>query len=628
MRRWGERAARFQPVAVLLALWPFLRQERQRLLVAAGLALVLTGIDVASPYLIGLFVDSILGQVSALPRTPLSDRGGQEIVAMLVLAALARGLVLARLRAVAGRIGEQMAARLREALWTHLARLPLDYAQQRGPGRLLLRFIGDTRAVQRFVTEGLARVTQDLLLAAAVLLALAILNWRMALAVVLVPVAYGVIFWALNPRLRRASQATRRRRARLAAYLNERIAGMKVVKAFARQRVEAGRVKALTRDLADRGARQAAAAGQLQGLTSATLVGSVALALALAAGEVAAGRVSGGTLVTFLLLVGLLAPIFQRVSTANRYLQEAQISVDRLMETLSEPPESAGDRRRPALAVTAGRIEVRRVSFAYGTGKRVLREVSLRARRGELVALVGPNGAGKSTLLDLLLRFRQPSRGRILIDGQDIERVALDSLRSQIGLVAPDTPLFAGTIGEAVGYGVEAEADLWEAQIRAAARVAGVEELVDRLPDGWETQIGEGGRLLSDGQRQRVALARALAIDPPILLLDEVSAALDAQTEQALAERLRELARDKTVIVVAHRLPTLRLADRIYVLDRGRVVEEGTHDVLLERGKVYARLFGERDQDSAVEEAAELALATDGDGAALPGGRAGVSPQP
>ncbi|MBA2450363.1 MAG: ABC transporter ATP-binding protein, partial [Chloroflexi bacterium] len=316
----------------------------------------------------------------------------------------------------------------------------------------------------------------------------------------------------------------------------------------------------------------------------------MALVLALAAEEVGAGRATGGTLVAFFTLTGLLSPIFQRVADANRYLQEAEISVDRLAAFLELQPESPADETRPALRVRGGVVSVEGVSFSYADGTAALDNVSLQARRGELIALVGPNGAGKSTLLDLLLRFQQPTSGRITIDGQDIAEVSLTSLRSQIGLVSQDAPIFEATVRENVAYGVRG--DVAEDRLERVARLTGVDRLVAELPEGWETKLGDRRRVLSRGERQRVAVARGLVSDPPIVVLDEATASLDAATEQALARVLRELARHKTVIVAAHRLPLVLAADRVYVLEDGRVVEEGTPASLAGWGGVYGRLFG------------------------------------
>jgi ABC-type multidrug transport system fused ATPase/permease subunit len=289
------------------------------------------------------------------------------------------------------------------------------------------------------------------------------------------------------------------------------------------------------------------------------------------------------------MLLWLLVPIFRRIASLNRSLQIAQISVDRLAATLAEVPENGAEQHR-RLRVIDGELRVKKLSFAYVEGQPVLEALSLRARRGELIALAGPNGAGKSTLLDLILRFQQPTAGRIVIDDRDIANVSLDSLRSQIGWVPQDALLFDSTIADNIAYG--APQGCPRHRIERAARQAGVDRLAARFPDGLDAPVGAGGQGLSHGERQRIALARALVSDPPILLLDEITSGADPETERAIARLLRKLARKKTILVATHRLSILQLADRVYVLDRGRLIERGSHARLLSRrGSLYARLL-------------------------------------
>lgn len=611
-----------QVVGTVRALWPFLRPERRHLIQAAGVTLALTAVEVTLPILAGQVVDALLAGARGVPASG-PDRAAAPrhlLIAVLVIGALARGVLVAWQRTLRGRIGEAVAARLRQTVWRHGQELSMDYVRRRGPGRLSLRFVGDVRAVQRLVANGLVQISQDLVLIVAVLAALSALNWRMGLAVATLLPAFGTFFWYLNPRLRRASRRARRRRGRLSAYVSDRLAALMALKAAGRQRAESGRVRQLTQDLAKQGTRFAAINGQLQGFGVAAVAATSALLLEVAAGEISTGRLSGGDLVAFYALLGLLLPVFQRLVTANRSLQLAQVSVDRLRSTLAQRPESFGDDRFEDLVVRAGRVACTGVFYRYPKspphGPPVLQHVRLEARRGQVVAIAGPNGAGKSTLLELLLRFRQPDRGRIAIDDQDVAWVTLGSLRRQVGYVPQQPAVFDGTIYENVAYGLppeegaehsgdgaaaagpeaaavaQAETTERDPRVLRAARLAGVDRLVDELPEGWETRVGQAGNALSGGQRQRIALARALVADPPILVLDEAAGDLDAETEAALATVLRALAAEKTVIVATHRSATLRLADRIYVLDAGRLVEEGDHEALVQRAGVYARLFG------------------------------------
>lgn len=567
-----QRILRIQLVETLSRIRPYLKPEWRRLLLVTAVMLGLTVVEVLVPILVGIFIDSLLSEVSGRQPTTAPVLDHRMIIALLAVGALLRGYLLYQQRSLSGRIGQRVAARMRDAVWVHLQEVPLDYTRRRGPGRLLVRFISDTKAVQRLVSQGMVQLVQDVLFVIGAIAVLSHLNLLVGLGATLLLPLIALVFWRINPRVQQASRDTRYRRTRLSAHLNERLTGLAVVKIHGRQREEAKRVGKLNRNVASRGARLATAGGQLQGASAATVALVTTLMLGLAAEEVAAGRLTAGYLVTSYALIGLLAPVVQRITIVNRTLQEAQISVERLAQTLAEEPESPRDEELPEVEVNEGFVSVEGVSFSYPDGTLALDDVSLMARRGELVALVGPNGAGKSTLLELVPRFRQPTHGRIMIDGQDIADVSLDSLRSKIGFVTQDMPLFDGTITENVTYGVRGGAS--EEQIQQAARLAGVEELVVSLPDGWETKVREGRRMLSRGQRQRVVLARALAADPSIILLDEVGSGLDIETQRTLSEELRVLAQHKTVIVATHSMPAMLMADRVYRLDRGRIVEE------------------------------------------------------
>jgi ABC-type multidrug transport system fused ATPase/permease subunit len=598
----------FDAVGTLQYLWPFLTLQRRPLFYLVAVALGLTAVEVLTPLLIGQVVDSLVGELAGRAEPIWLEHRGftrGHVLSLLLVGALLRGVLLARRRALAGQVGEGVAARIRNTLWAHLQRLPLEETRRRGAGRLLLRFTGDTRAIQRLVTYGLAQLSQDLLIAAAVMLVLLVINLRMGLAVALLVPAYAVIFWRLNPELQETSRLARRRRSNISAFLNERIECMATVKAFVRHRHETARLAQLTDSLARWGSRLAAAGGRLQGLSAATVAAGMTLVLALAADEVAASRLTIGTLVASVTLVGLLSRIFHRVANVNRYLQEASISVENLAELLDARPESKGTVSSSRLRARAGRVKLDNVSCGFGDGRPALEKVSLRARRGELVAIAGSTGAGRSTLLSLVPRFLRPTAGRVTIDGRDVSDVSPASLRAQVGLVPDDAPIFEATIAENVGYGVRGRGVDREARIQCAARLAGVDRIVARLPSGWDTMLGGRGRELSRGERQRVALARALAADPPILLLDDVAAGLDAETEQELAALLRGLAREKTVIAATRSLPILSIADRIYVLENGRVVEKGTHTSLLRSGGRYQALIDARSGCLCVERSPE-----------------------
>ena len=569
-----KRLTRFQLVETLSHVWPYMRPEWWVLLLAGAATLGLTAVELSVPILIGMLLDSLLIELRGQPGAkPALDH--RTIVALLVGGAIFRGYFLYQQRSLAGQAGQRVTARMRDAVWAHLQRLPLEFTNRRGPGRLLMRFISDSRAVQRLVSRRLVQLVQDVLVVGGVMVALAVINVRMGLAAILVLPLVVIVFRWYNPKLQKASRDTRRRRSRLSAYLGQRIMGLSAIKAHGRQSSEAERVEKLNRKIASRGGRQEKAGGKLLGASAGAVALVTALALGLAAEEASAGRLTAGGLVTFYALIGLLAPIFQRITITDRTLQEADISIKRMVQILAEEPESPEDEDLPELEIHDGRVSFEKVSFSYDDETQLLCEASVTARRGEMVALVGPHGAGKGTLLELLPLFRRPTEGRILIDGQDVTEVSLNSLRSSIGLVTQNTPLFDGTISENVGYGVRGEDG--EDRIRAAAELMRVDEIVASLPDGWETKVREGRRGLSRGQRLRVVLARALAADPAVLLLDKVCSMLDPET-------IRSLAQGRTVIFATHDIPTMLVADRVYRLENGSITEEDAHTMLARSG--------------------------------------------
>lgn len=556
-RSLARPLARSQLFKTLSHLWPYMRPEKVMLGLAFAATLGLTLVELSMPILIGMFVDSLLSQMQNRPDSTPAGPGQRTILALLAVAAVGRGYFLYQQRSLAGQAGQRVTARMRNAVWTHLQRLPIEYSERRGPGRLLVRFISDSKAIQSLVSRRLVQLIQDVLVVAGVMAVLIYFDFVMGLAALVMLPLVALVFWRWNPKLQDASRDTRRRRVRLSAHLEQRIGGLSAVKAHGRESRERKRVEKLNRRVAEEGARQEVAGGKLLGGSAGAVALVTVLAMSLASVEVAAGRLSAGELVTFYTLIGLLAPVFQRVTITDRTLQQAEISVQRLAQVLSEEPEDS-DGDLPELEVSDGVVCVEGVSFEYPDGTPALRDVSFEARRGELVAIAGPNGSGKSTLLDLLSLFRRPKEGRITIDGQDATGVSPASLRSQVGLATTSTPLFDGTLYENVAYGARGEDP--EEQVRRAAEISGVDELVESLPDGWDTKLRAGKRDLSRGERLRVVLARTLAAEPPVILLDEVDSVLSPQA-------LTELARDKTVIAVTGGA-LLGAADRVYSLER------------------------------------------------------------
>src|SRR5918994_554861 len=394
-----QRILRFQLVETLGRIWPYLKPERRRLFLVAAATMGLTVVEVSIPILVGVFLDSLLSELSGRQPTTAPVLDNRMIIALLAVGALLRGYLLYQQRSLSCQMGQRVAARMRDALWVHLQQMPLEYTRRRGPGRLLVRFISDTKAVQRLVSQGMVQLIQDVLVVIGVIAVLMYLNLLVGLGTILLLPLIALIYWRMNPRVQKASRDTRTRRTRLSAYMNERLTGLAAVKMHGRQREEAKRARKLNRNEESHGAPLPTAGAQLQGASAGAVALITTLALALAAEEVASGRLSAGYLVTSYALIGLLAPIVQRITIFNRTLQEAQISVERLAQTLSEEPESPHEEELPEVEVREGLVSVEGVSFSYPDGTLALEDVSLTARRGEVEGLGGPHRAGEKTPL-------------------------------------------------------------------------------------------------------------------------------------------------------------------------------------------------------------------------------------
>ncbi|WP_119069007.1 ABC transporter ATP-binding protein [Rubrobacter indicoceani] len=555
-------------VATFVNLWPYLKPEGRWMLLVVAATLGLTAVEILFPILIGKYIDMLLVQARGEPM-PTNGLDGGTILWLLAGAAVLRGIFIFVQRAIAGRVGQKVSARMRDALWIHLQKLPVEYARRRGPGKLLVRFISDARAVQRLVSRGVVQLAQDVLVLAGVMAVLIYLDALMGLiALSLIPVI-GLVFWLINPKIQSTSKDMRRRRSRLSKHLNDRVGGLEVIKSFGQARSEAKEVRRMNRNVVKYGVKREMAGGMLLGVSAGAVALVTVAVIAFASVEILGGRLTAGELLVFYALLGMLAPVFQRITVVDRTLQEAQISVQRFTETLDQPTEPTGT-HLPKLEVTEGTVCVEDLFFRYPDGTPALEDVNFVARRGGLTVITGPNGAGKSTLMEILARFREPTAGRVTIDGRDMAEVSVNALRRAVYLVPCDAPLFDGTVRENVAYGSGGE--IVEETFERAAELSGLGEVVASLHDGWETRVRAGRRDLSEGERQKVALARALAAGPAVILLDQAASAMDETSLQEISEKLRELSREVTVIVATLRLPAILAADSIYAMN-GTAVE-------------------------------------------------------
>ena len=478
---------------------------------------------------------------------------------------------------------------LRDAVFSHLQRLPIGYFQRTKTGQIMSTVLADTEQTRLVITEVVTRSLQN---GTMILVNVVVLLWISPRLTFLALVIAPLLTLALQPILRKLRRGHRRLRGEygeITSVLQEVISGVRLVKSFRGEPYEDTRFTRASNAYASGAARITRVAFLSQPLTE--LIGTTIAVLILWIGAQQALSVShsmdGARLITFMIIVMRLLPPLKQLSQMPTTAQQSLAAAERLFAVLDQPTEPQTDRgTRVATGMREG-IEFENVSFAYDRDP-VLLDVSFRARRGDIVALVGPSGAGKSTLVDLIPRFYEPTAGRILLDGVDTQEIRLDSLRSLTGVVSQDTVLFNDTVLRNIAYGAAAAKSPDE--VIQAARDANAHDFIMELPRGYETVLGERGTRLSGGQRQRLAIARALLSDPPILILDEATSALDTESERLVQEAIERLLEGRTVFVIAHRLSTITHASLILVLDRGRVVERGTHDELLTRHGMYHRL--------------------------------------
>ena len=579
----------------------YLKPYRVRVGISVGLMFLVTLSAIPMP----LFQKQILDV--AIPKKDIHQLI-LIFIGIIVLYA-ARGGVSYALNYIIGWLGQRVVFDMRFQSYRHLQRLSLAYYDGRQPGKIMARLTGDIDAIQYTLTQGMVFLITDLATIIIVLGWLFYLEWRLALLTLCVLPLYVVNYKLLLGRIRVVSVDLREKWERMISQLTEKLGAVAVVKAFAREGYETEQFMKTVKDNFALGMEQTKL-NRFLGSTSQVIRMGGTAALLWWGGALVKGRhLTAGELFAFHSYLAYLYDPAVRLVDFNVQLQWATAAIERVFETLDTRPEIQDEKGAIHLPTVKGNVVFQNVTFGYDPEVPVLHNVSFTVRPGETIAIVGPSGAGKTTVVNLLARFYDVQQGAVLVDGHDVRHVRLETMRRHIGMVAQETILFSVTLRENIRYGKK---DASEAQVIAAAKAADLHEFILSLPDGYDTKIGEDGIKLSGGQKQRMAIARALLADPRILILDDATSALDSHTEANVQAALSDLMQGRTNFVIAHRLSTIMSADRILVMDAGRISDFGTHTELVNRPGIYQDLYREQFKtvgDLSEEERSRLLLA-------------------
>ncbi|MBV8685376.1 MAG: ATP-binding cassette domain-containing protein [Alphaproteobacteria bacterium] len=566
----------------LAIIWRFTARYKGHVAGAVLALLLAAGATLAIPNAFRLIIDRGFGAAGS------GDIGRwfQYLLGLVVLMAAATA---ARFYFVSW-LGERVVADVREAVQQNLLRLAPSFFEENRPSEIASRLTADTTIIEQVVGTTFSVALRNLVMGVGGIVYLFALAPKLAgmmllgIPVVVLPLTF------FGRRVRAVSRSSQDRVADVGAMVDEVLGAMKIVQAFGQQGREAERFRDAVEKVFQTARRRILLRAVMTAMIIGLIFGAITMVMWQGAVDVQAGRITGGTIAAFVLTGGLVAGAFGALTEVYGDLLRGAGAAGRLAELLAEEPEIQAPPRPAALPEPArGEIEFRDVAFRYPTRREVsaLADFSLKVRAGETVAVVGPSGAGKSTLFQLALRFYDPEGGAVLLDGVPLPAADPAAIRARIALVPQETVIFAASARDNLRYGRWDASDeaLWQ-----AAEAANAATFLRALPQGLDTYMGEGGARLSGGQRQRIAIARAILRDAPLLLLDEATSALDAESEQLVQAALERLMEHRTTMVIAHRLATVRAADRIVVMDQGRIVEEGTHDRLSAAGGLYARL--------------------------------------
>lgn len=574
--------------------WKYVRPYAWHIVLAVALMFVASGSGLLGPFLMQRAIDNYILARNAAVAARLS--GLSRIVLFYLLIYVVNWLCTYWQTYVISWAGQRIIFNVRKDLFAHLQRLGLRFYDRLAAGRIMSRVTNDVEAVNQLLSSGLVSLLNDFFTIIGIMAIMLAMNWQLALAAfVTIPLLYGASTF-FQRRMRTAYHRVRRRIADVNANLQESISGIRVTQSFAREAQNMNRFEGTNQGNMQANLEAASLTAAFFPLVD--FIGALGTTIVLWAGGwlilTAATHQAGqaltiGILVAFLNYVARFFMPIRDLSQLYNLYQSAVVSAERIFEFFDEQPDVADRPDAYELPPIVGEIRFNDVCFSYEEDKPVLRNVNIEAHPGQTIALVGPTGAGKSTVINLLARFYDPQQGSVTIDSHDLRQVTLQSLRRQLGIVLQDTFLFSGTIRDNIRYG---RPEATDDEVVAAAKAVNAHEFIMALPQGYDTQVQERGSKLSVGQRQLISFARALLADPKILILDEATSSVDAYTEVLIQRALDRLLKNRTAVVIAHRLSTIRNADRIYVIDGGRVVESGTHQELLAKeGGRYRELY-------------------------------------
>ena len=485
-------------------------------------------------------------------------------------------------------VGQWVTHDLRRVLYSHIQRLSLAYHDHKQTGDLISRVTSDIDAIQSFITTGLLSTLINVITLVGMVTVMFYINWRFTLIALSVAPVLFMIVYTYTRRIKKASRAVRKKEGEIVSVIEEVLGSIRVVKAFAREDYELRRLEEESLEGVEINLRARGLKAKLTPIVQIIVAVGTCLVLWFGTRMVLSTTLSAGSLIVFILYLGKMYKPMQELSKMTDAYSKAAVGYERIQEVLQTDKEVKDlPRSRPAPRFR-GQIEFEHVHFYYTQDTPILKDVSFKVEAGQVAALVGPTGAGKTTIISLIPRFYDPISGTVKIDGTDIRQFRQKSLRQQISFVLQETVLFHAPVWQNIAYG---KPEATRGEILKAAELANASEFVEKLPDGYNTVVGERGMTLSGGQRQRIAIARAIIRNTPILILDEPTSDLDASSEKLVFEALDRLMEGKTTIVIAHRLSTVRKADVIFVVKDGDILETGKHDDLLQRGGLYSELY-------------------------------------